>query len=307
MVRSDLSSVGVKFTMNTESDFKDALFITSCNVVSGMTDPTWEPVMKPAAAILTTRAGRPNCRRVLAEAGDRALVGLQEQRVQKADRRPRYGPDEENPMLGLRGAARYIAESFAECFHMTCAALKSVRDEMGLTDVEFMVSFVRTLKEAQRMTGPLAANGPERGENGLRLIMMCEAPSNAVLADPFLDYFDGISIGSNDLTQMTLGLDLDSGLATDGFDGRDPAVTALPEQAIKACRARGKYVGSCGLQATARGPSARRSGDSITGRSASAPASGDRCCDGIPGGVACLGAKVASEGSESAARPPAGV
>ncbi len=158
----------------------------------------------------------------------------------------RYEPDEENPMLGFRGAARYIADSFAECFRMECAALKRVRDDMGLTNVEIMVPFVRTLKEAGRVTELLAANGLARGDNGLRLIMMCEVPSNAVLADRFLDYFDGFSIGSNDLTQLTLGLDRDSGLVAEGFDERDPAVKALLEQAIRACRARGKYVGICG-------------------------------------------------------------
>jgi pyruvate,water dikinase len=158
----------------------------------------------------------------------------------------RYEPDEENPMLGFRGAARYIADSFVECFRMECAALKAVRETMGLTNVEIMVPFVRTLKEAKRVTELLAANGLKRGENGLRLIMMCEVPSNAVLADQFLEYFDGFSIGSNDLTQLTLGLDRDSGLVAEGFDERDPAVKSLLEQAIKACRARGKYVGICG-------------------------------------------------------------
>jgi len=158
----------------------------------------------------------------------------------------RYEPDEENPMLGFRGAARYIADSFVECFRMECAALKAVRETMGLTNVEIMVPFVRTLKEAKRVTELLAANGLARGENGLRLIMMCEVPSNAVLADRFLDYFDGFSIGSNDLTQLTLGIDRDSGLVAEGFDERDPAVKSLLEQAIKACRARGKYIGICG-------------------------------------------------------------
>jgi pyruvate,water dikinase len=158
----------------------------------------------------------------------------------------RYEPDEENPMLGFRGAARYIAESFADCFQMECAALKHVRETMGLANVEIMVPFVRTLKEARRVTELLAANGLRRGDNGLRLIMMCEVPSNALLADQFLDYFDGFSIGSNDLTQLTLGLDRDSGLVAEGFDERDPAVIALLEMAIKACRARGKYVGICG-------------------------------------------------------------
>jgi len=158
----------------------------------------------------------------------------------------RYEPDEENPMLGFRGAARYIAESFADCFQMECAALKQVRGTMGLTNVEIMVPFVRTLKEARRVTELLAANGLRRGDDGLRLIMMCEVPSNAILADQFLEYFDGFSIGSNDLTQLTLGLDRDSGLVAEGFDERDPAVLALLEQAISACRARGKYIGICG-------------------------------------------------------------
>jgi pyruvate,water dikinase len=158
----------------------------------------------------------------------------------------RYEPDEENPMLGFRGAARYIAASFREPFAMECAALKRVRNDMGLTNVEIMVPFVRTLTEARRVTELLAEHGLKRGDNGLRLIMMCEVPSNAVLADEFLNYFDGFSIGSNDLTQLTLGLDRDSGLVAEAFDERDPAVKALLAQAIKACRARGKYIGICG-------------------------------------------------------------
>jgi pyruvate,water dikinase len=158
----------------------------------------------------------------------------------------RYEPDEENPMLGFRGAARYIAESFRAPFAMECAALKHVRNDMGLTNVEIMVPFVRTLTEARRVTELLAEQGLKRGENGLRLIMMCEVPSNAVLADEFLNYFDGFSIGSNDLTQLTLGLDRDSGLVAEGFDERDPAVKVLLALAIKACRARGKYIGICG-------------------------------------------------------------
>jgi pyruvate, water dikinase len=158
----------------------------------------------------------------------------------------RYEPDEENPMLGFRGAARYIADSFRAPFAMECAALKRVRNDMGLTNVEIMVPFVRTLTEARRVTELLAEHGLKRGENGLRLIMMCEVPSNAVLADEFLNYFDGFSIGSNDLTQLTLGLDRDSGLVAEGFDERDPAVKVLLAQAIKACRARGKYIGICG-------------------------------------------------------------
>jgi len=155
-------------------------------------------------------------------------------------------------MLGFRGAARYIAESFRECFRMEAAALKRVREVMGLTNVEIMVPFVRTLTEAQRVTELLAENGlkrgggAENGSGGLRLIMMCEVPSNALLADQFLDYFDGFSIGSNDLTQLTLGLDRDSALVAEGFDERDPAVKVLLKQAIAACLARGKYIGICG-------------------------------------------------------------
>ena len=149
-------------------------------------------------------------------------------------------------MLGFRGAARYIADSFRECFRLEAAALKKVRNEMGLTNVEIMIPFVRTLAEAKGVTELLAANGLKRGDNGLRLIMMCEIPSNAVLADDFLEYFDGFSIGSNDLTQLTLGLDRDSGLVAAGFDERDPAVKALLSMAITACRRRGKYIGICG-------------------------------------------------------------
>ena len=164
----------------------------------------------------------------------------------------RYEPDEENPMLGFRGAARYIAESFRECFRMEAAALKRVREVMGLTNVEIMVPFVRTLNEARRVTELLAENGlkrgggAENGSGGLRLIMMCEVPSNALLAEQFLEYFDGFSIGSNDLTQLTLGLDRDSALVAEGFDERDPAVKVMLKQAIAACLARGKYVGICG-------------------------------------------------------------
>jgi pyruvate,water dikinase len=160
----------------------------------------------------------------------------------------RYEPDEENPMLGFRGAARYLAADFAESFEMECAAMKRVREAMGLTNVEIMVPFVRTLGQAEKVVALLAKNGLTRGENGLRLIMMCEVPSNAILADQFLEHFDGFSIGSNDLTQLTLGLDRDSGiplLAAD-FDERDPAVKAMLSLAIKACRKQGKYVGICG-------------------------------------------------------------
>ena len=160
----------------------------------------------------------------------------------------RYEPDEENPMLGFRGAARYISEDFAEAFAMECEALKRVREDMGLTNVQVMVPFVRTLEQARKVTELLAAKGLKRGEHELKLIMMCEIPSNAVLAKDFLQYFDGFSIGSNDLTQLTLGLDRDSGLEllAHDFDERDPAVKALLKLAIGACRAEGKYVGICG-------------------------------------------------------------
>lgn len=157
-----------------------------------------------------------------------------------------YEPDEENPMLGFRGASRYISNQFAECFAMECRAMKFVRDEMGLTNVELMIPFVRTLDEARRCTEIMESHGLKRGENGLRLNMMCEIPSNAVLAEQFLEYFDGFSIGSNDMTQLALGLDRDSGLVAASFDERDPAVKALLAMAIKACREKGKYVGICG-------------------------------------------------------------
>ncbi|WP_368639084.1 phosphoenolpyruvate synthase [Castellaniella ginsengisoli] len=160
----------------------------------------------------------------------------------------RYEPEEENPMLGFRGASRYISEDFAECFRMECEALKKVRDEMGLTNVEIMVPFVRTLSQAERVVDLLASHGLKRGDNGLRLIMMCEVPTNAILAEEFLQYFDGFSIGSNDMTQLTLGLDRDSGmelLAAD-FDERDPAVQFMLRRAIQACLKAGKYVGICG-------------------------------------------------------------
>jgi pyruvate,water dikinase len=160
----------------------------------------------------------------------------------------RYEPDEENPMLGFRGASRYIADDFAQAFEMECIALKKVREEMGLDNVEIMVPFVRTLKQAERVVGLLAKYGLKRGEKGLRLIMMCEVPSNAILAEEFLQFFDGFSIGSNDLTQLTLGLDRDSGmelLAVD-FDERDPAVKFMLKRAIETCLRLNKYVGICG-------------------------------------------------------------
>jgi pyruvate, water dikinase len=160
----------------------------------------------------------------------------------------RYEPEEENPMLGFRGAARYISEDFREAFAMECEALRRVRNDMGLTNVEVMVPFVRTLGQAAKVTELLAQHGLKRGQDGLRIIMMCEVPSNAVLADQFLEYFDGFSIGSNDLTQLTLGLDRDSGLEilAQDFDERDPAVKALLAMAISACKRQGKYVGICG-------------------------------------------------------------
>ena len=160
----------------------------------------------------------------------------------------RYEPDEENPMLGFRGASRYISGDFSDAFGMECEALKRVRSDMGLTNVEIMVPFVRTVRQAERVVAMLAERGLARGVNGLRLIMMCEVPSNAILADQFLEHFDGMSIGSNDLTQLTLGLDRDSGLEqlAGDFDERDPAVKAMISRAITACRATGKYVGICG-------------------------------------------------------------
>lgn len=158
----------------------------------------------------------------------------------------RYEPNEENPMIGYRGAARYLSPEFADCFAMECEALRLVRDEMGLTNVKVMIPFVRTLKEAEGVIDLLGQNGLRRGENDLQVVMMCEVPSNAVNADAFLDHFDGFSIGSNDLTQLTLGLDRDSALVAGGFDERDPAVKKMLTMAIEACRARGKYVGICG-------------------------------------------------------------
>jgi pyruvate,water dikinase len=157
-----------------------------------------------------------------------------------------FEPHEENPMIGYRGASRYLAEDFRECFAMECEAMRFVRDEMGLTNVKLMIPFVRTLGEASGVIDLLAANGLTRGENDLQVVMMCEIPSNAVLADRFLDHFDGFSIGSNDMTQLTLGLDRDSSLVADSFDERDPAVLHVLTMAIEACKRRGKYVGICG-------------------------------------------------------------
>ncbi len=157
-----------------------------------------------------------------------------------------YEPDEENPMLGFRGASRYVSEDFRDCFALECEAIKRVRNVMGLTNVEIMIPFVRTLEEGRQVIDILAENGLKQGDNGLRVIMMCELPSNALLADQFLDIFDGFSIGSNDMTQLALGLDRDSGLIAHLFDERDPAIKALLSMAIRAAKARGKYVGICG-------------------------------------------------------------
>jgi pyruvate, water dikinase len=157
-----------------------------------------------------------------------------------------YEPHEENPMIGYRGASRYLSGDFAACFAMEAEALKYVRDDMGLSNVKIMIPFVRTLTEAEGVISLLAEHGLRRGENGLEVIMMCELPSNAVIADQFLDHFDGFSIGSNDMTQLTLGLDRDSALIAAGFDERDPAVKYMISAAIRACKKRGKYVGICG-------------------------------------------------------------
>nr|WP_255759349.1 phosphoenolpyruvate synthase [Halomonas desiderata] len=157
-----------------------------------------------------------------------------------------YEPGEENPMLGFRGASRYVSDAFRPCFELECKALKRVRDEMGLDNIEIMVPFVRTTEEAREVVELMAANGLKRGDNGLKVIMMCELPANALLAEEFLEHFDGFSIGSNDLTQLTLGLDRDSGIVAHLFDERNPAVKRLLAMAIQACKAQGKYVGICG-------------------------------------------------------------
>jgi pyruvate,water dikinase len=149
-------------------------------------------------------------------------------------------------MIGFRGAGRYVAPSFKDCFEMECEALKRVRNDMGLTNIEIMIPFVRTLGQAKAVVEALKEQGLERGKDGLKLIMMCEIPSNAVLAEEFLEYFDGFSIGSNDMTQLTLGLDRDSALVAEHFDERDPAVLKMLSMAIQACRQQGKYIGICG-------------------------------------------------------------
>jgi pyruvate,water dikinase len=158
----------------------------------------------------------------------------------------KYEPDEENPMLGFRGAARYVADSFRPCFEMECAAIRKVRNDMGLMNVQVMIPFVRTVKQASDVIDLMAKNGLERGKDDLKIIMMSELPTNALLADQYLDYFDGMSIGSNDMTQLVLGLDRDSALVADLFDERDDAVKATLSMTISACKARGKYIGICG-------------------------------------------------------------
>jgi pyruvate,water dikinase len=158
----------------------------------------------------------------------------------------RYEPDEENPMIGFRGAARYVSESFKPCFELECRALRRVREDMGLTNVQIMIPFVRTVKQAKDVIDLMAVNGLERGKHDLKVIMMSELPTNALLADQYLEYFDGMSIGSNDMTQLALGLDRDSALVADTFDERDDAVKALLAMTISACKAHGKYVGICG-------------------------------------------------------------
>jgi pyruvate, water dikinase len=157
-----------------------------------------------------------------------------------------YEPREENPMLGFRGASRYVDPTFRPCFELECRALKYVRDEMGLNNVWIMVPFVRSIEEARKVEELLAANGLVRGENGLKVVMMCELPTNALLADQFLEHFDGMSIGSNDMTQLTLGVDRDSAIVAPLFDERDAAVKALLSMAIQACRRKGAYIGICG-------------------------------------------------------------
>ncbi|QGG80358.1 phosphoenolpyruvate synthase [Litorivicinus lipolyticus] len=208
--------------------------------IGGYADPVSFYIDKLAEGISTLAA---------AFAGERVIVRLSDFKSNEYRNLiggSRYEPEEENPMLGFRGASRYIDEGFRPCFELECEALKKVRNVMGLTNVEVMVPFVRNLDEAKRVTELLAENGLKRGENGLKVIMMCELPSNAILADQFLEYFDGFSIGSNDLTQLTLGLDRDSGLIADKFDERNDAVKFLLSRAIQSAKAAGKYVGICG-------------------------------------------------------------
>jgi pyruvate,water dikinase len=157
-----------------------------------------------------------------------------------------FEPKEENPMLGFRGAARYVADSFRPCFELECAALRKVREDMGLRNVQIMIPFVRTVAQAKDVIDLLAVNGLARGKDELKVIMMSELPTNALLASEYLEHFDGMSIGSNDMTQLVLGLDRDSALVADLFDERDEAVKAMLSMTIKACKAKGKYVGICG-------------------------------------------------------------
>src|SRR6185503_16393426 len=158
----------------------------------------------------------------------------------------RYEPSEENPMLGFRGASRYVDETFRPCFELECRALRRVREDMGLTNVQVMVPFVRSVQEATQVVELLAANGLKRGTHDLKVIMMCELPTNALLAEEYLEHFDGMSIGSNDMTQLTLGLDRDSSIVAKLFDERDAAVKRMLSLAISACKKKGKYVGICG-------------------------------------------------------------
>jgi pyruvate,water dikinase len=203
---------------------------------------------KPGALLRREdRGGRFHHRgRVLAEEGDRAPLGFKSNEYRNLIGGAQYEPNEENPMLGFRGASRYIAPSFRDCFDLECEAMRKVRDTMGLTNVELMIPFVRTVKEGEQVLAILKEYGLERGRNALRVVMMCEIPSNAILADEFLKHFDGFSIGSNDMTQLTLALDRDSGLVMEAFDERDAAVKRMLHLAIQACRKAGKYVGICG-------------------------------------------------------------
>ncbi len=234
-------TIGVhpKALLNFDS-LSDELKATITELVAGYPDPVTFYVEKLAEGIATIAAGfAPEP--VIVRMSDfksneyANLVGGRE-----------YEPDEENPMLGFRGASRYISRAFRDCFELEVRALRKVREEMGLENVEVMIPFLRTLGEAREVTELLADHGLERGKRGLRLIMMCELPSNALLAEEFLEYFDGFSIGSNDLTQLTLGIDRDSGLIAHLFDERDAAVKVLLEMAIQACRKQGKYIGICG-------------------------------------------------------------
>ncbi|WP_370216043.1 phosphoenolpyruvate synthase [Idiomarina sp.] len=221
-------------------DQPDALKATISTMIAGYESPREYYVARLAEGISTLAA---------AFAPERVIVRMSDFKSNEYANLVgggQYEPDEENPMLGFRGASRYISEEFRDCFALECEAIKRVRNEMGLSNIEIMIPFVRTLEEGRQVIDLLEEQGLKQGENGLRVIMMCELPSNALLADKFLDMFDGFSIGSNDLTQLTLGLDRDSGLIAHLFDERNDAVKALLEMAIKAAKARGKYVGICG-------------------------------------------------------------